>query len=68
MLKQKSVEASCDNGLSALALAGHPGASAPCSSAASRAGVARDVAALSGDEPSVTELDHIEISDDDCFD
>jgi hypothetical protein len=68
MLKQKSVEASCDNGLSALALAGHLGASALCSSVASRAEVARDVAALSGDESSVTELDPIEISDDECFD
>jgi len=68
MLKQKSVEASCDNGLSALALAGHLGASSLCSAVGSRVGVARDVAALSGDESSVTELDPTEISDDECFD
>jgi hypothetical protein len=68
MLKHKSDEASCDRGLSALALAGHLGASAPCSSCAVRAAVARNAAALSGGESSVTELDPIELSDDDCFD
>ena len=68
MLKQKSDEFGLDRDALALAAAGQTRASSPPASAAVSAVLVRYVAASPGGASSVTELDTIELSDDDDVD